>query len=412
MLVSPDNGMSGFRYALKNGVRAVEVDVWMTDDFQLVCMHDETIDRTTDGTGDTVDLTASTLESVRLDSDIVVSPAWRQEKIPLFLDVLQEFGGKVLLVAEAKNDSALLPMIDMVEEFGIDPRSVVIQSPTQSLLAQAVARGFPGLMLQEDLSTLDWGDVADDGIQYVASTWSNFNSTYVGLATAAGIKCVGYTVDRRVDRDAVFALGLTAIFSDDPVYLLTSEAITTYDRFPSRMFMPGMIPHTAANRGAFTANGGWEPVSDTSSSFKNSLMGSLCPTPASWVMDFLMRMDAVSADDRWASIFICAGDDSKYIDGLPYAVNGYHCLFRRNGTMGIYPFTANVGVGTPTTVTGTNLTLGADNAMRITVTPTTITLANLTQGHSVQLASTLARGGYLHFGSNNCRVTYKSIRIT
>ncbi|MBR4443641.1 MAG: hypothetical protein IKS52_10285 [Clostridia bacterium] len=55
--IRPENTMTAFRYAIDAGVDMVETDIRQTKDHQLVLMHDERVDRTTDGTGRVRDLT-------------------------------------------------------------------------------------------------------------------------------------------------------------------------------------------------------------------------------------------------------------------------------------------------------------------------------------------------------------------
>ena len=47
----PENTMTAFKYAIDLGVDSIETDIRFTKDKQLVIMHDETVDRTTDGHG-------------------------------------------------------------------------------------------------------------------------------------------------------------------------------------------------------------------------------------------------------------------------------------------------------------------------------------------------------------------------
>ncbi len=49
--VRPENTVSAFRYAMDVGVDMVETDIRQTKDGCLVLMHDERVDRTTDGSG-------------------------------------------------------------------------------------------------------------------------------------------------------------------------------------------------------------------------------------------------------------------------------------------------------------------------------------------------------------------------
>ena len=47
----PENTMLAFRKAAEAGCDGIELDVQLTKDGKLVVIHDETVDRTTDGTG-------------------------------------------------------------------------------------------------------------------------------------------------------------------------------------------------------------------------------------------------------------------------------------------------------------------------------------------------------------------------
>ena len=53
----PENTMLAFEKALAEGVDGIENDVQLTKDGEIVILHDESIDRTTDGKGWVKDLT-------------------------------------------------------------------------------------------------------------------------------------------------------------------------------------------------------------------------------------------------------------------------------------------------------------------------------------------------------------------
>ena len=57
----PENTMLAFQEAAKTGCDGIELDVQLTKDGQLVVIHDETIDRTTDGSGYVRDYTLEEL---------------------------------------------------------------------------------------------------------------------------------------------------------------------------------------------------------------------------------------------------------------------------------------------------------------------------------------------------------------
>jgi glycerophosphoryl diester phosphodiesterase len=106
---APENTLKAFRHAIERGANALEFDVQMTNDGALVVIHDETVDRTTDGSGTVGDMT---LDEIRaLD-------AGDGEVVPTYNEVI-ELGkaGGVMLLPEAKSP-ALYPGMagQMLEE--------------------------------------------------------------------------------------------------------------------------------------------------------------------------------------------------------------------------------------------------------------------------------------------------------
>jgi len=59
----PENTLAAFRQAVKHGAEVFEVDLRGTKDGEVVIMHDETLDRTTNGTGNVTDYTLAELKN-------------------------------------------------------------------------------------------------------------------------------------------------------------------------------------------------------------------------------------------------------------------------------------------------------------------------------------------------------------
>ncbi|HEY6394026.1 MAG TPA: glycerophosphodiester phosphodiesterase family protein, partial [Candidatus Binataceae bacterium] len=60
----PENTLSAFRAAFEEGVDMCELDVQLTRDGEIVVIHDETVDRTTDGHGPVASLTLAEIKSL------------------------------------------------------------------------------------------------------------------------------------------------------------------------------------------------------------------------------------------------------------------------------------------------------------------------------------------------------------
>lgn len=83
-----ENTMTAFRMAVEAGVDMIETDVRMTRDGHLVLMHDESVDRTTDGSGRVCELT---LEEIRQLNAAVLSNGQYSPEPPATLRELLEF---------------------------------------------------------------------------------------------------------------------------------------------------------------------------------------------------------------------------------------------------------------------------------------------------------------------------------
>ncbi|QFT87810.1 putative glycerophosphoryl diester phosphodiesterase 1 [Bacillus sp. THAF10] len=63
-LLAPSNTMAAFEQAVEMGVDVLETDIHITKDGHLVAIHDPTVDRTTDGTGNVADLTLAEIKEL------------------------------------------------------------------------------------------------------------------------------------------------------------------------------------------------------------------------------------------------------------------------------------------------------------------------------------------------------------
>lgn len=130
----PENTMAAYRSATAMNPDMVEMDVHMTKDGHLICMHDHTVDRTTNGTGLIREKTLA--EMLELDAGSWKGEEFAGEKVPTFEEFLAhmaKFPG-IMLNVELKDypahsgafayeaaDKALA----MMKEYGVLSRSVV-----------------------------------------------------------------------------------------------------------------------------------------------------------------------------------------------------------------------------------------------------------------------------------------------
>ncbi len=138
---APENTMPAFRKALGAGARRIELDVRFTLGDVPVVMHDQTVDRTTNGTGE---VSAMTLEQVRtLDAGSWFGRAYRGTKVPTLYEALSvaksKGAGVMLELKTLPTASQMAQFLDRVRWLAM-ARSLVVTSfdgPTLTAVRQA-----------------------------------------------------------------------------------------------------------------------------------------------------------------------------------------------------------------------------------------------------------------------------------
>ncbi len=105
----PENTMLAFREALKLDIDGIETDVRMTNDYQIVIMHDPNLDRTTDSHGHICD--RSLAEVRQADAGIKFGEQFKGEKVPTLEELLE-------LMKDRPDVRLVLELKDYPEEYG------------------------------------------------------------------------------------------------------------------------------------------------------------------------------------------------------------------------------------------------------------------------------------------------------
>ena len=136
----PENTLRGFRSALDRGAAGVELDVHLTRDGRLAVIHDETVDRTTNGRGRVKDLTLAELQ--RLD-------AGRGERIPALEEVVELVRGRGQLLVELKHPDAAPALLRLCRERGLfeEMRAISFWHPVIKSLKEEEPRLRTGILM-------------------------------------------------------------------------------------------------------------------------------------------------------------------------------------------------------------------------------------------------------------------------
>lgn len=146
--LAPENTMAAFELAYKLGADGIELDVMLSKDEELVVIHDDTVDRTTNGSGRVSDFPMRILRD--LDAGSVFSEAFRGEKLPSLAEVYEHLGGKLLINVELKNyaspfDDLTLKVIKLTQDFNLVDS--VLLSSFNPLNLRKARRELPAMKL-------------------------------------------------------------------------------------------------------------------------------------------------------------------------------------------------------------------------------------------------------------------------
>ena len=124
---APENTISSIKEAFKQGADGVEVDVRITKDGKVICMHDKNTLRTTGSSLDVNKVKYSELKE--LDAGSWKSSVWVNESIPLLEEVLEEVSEDKEIFIEIKTGLEIIdPLILLVQNSNIKHKNISVIS--------------------------------------------------------------------------------------------------------------------------------------------------------------------------------------------------------------------------------------------------------------------------------------------
>lgn len=150
----PENTMEAFELAVKQKADGIELDVQTTRDGKLVVIHDETIDRVTNGTGKVKDFTLAQLKELRVSTPAAPGETYRIPTLNEVLDFMKNTNMKVNI--ELKNSICFYPgmeekVLELVKEMKMEERIVYSSFNHYSLIKikQLDAQAQTGLLFAD-----------------------------------------------------------------------------------------------------------------------------------------------------------------------------------------------------------------------------------------------------------------------
>jgi glycerophosphoryl diester phosphodiesterase len=222
---TPENTIAAFELAIQQNADVIELDTKLSADEYVVVIHDQTIDRTTNGQGRVKDFTLAALKE--LDAGSHYDESYHGEAIPTLDEAFASIGMRILINIELTNYSS---------PFDSLPEKVAQLISRHALYNQILVSSFHPIPLRhfQNLSpSIPIGLLAKPGLLgAISRSWigkaliqyqamhpekSDVTQEYVYKVHQAGQRVHTYTVNSPEEIKKLLSLGVDGIITDDPI---------------------------------------------------------------------------------------------------------------------------------------------------------------------------------------------------
>jgi len=224
---APENTLTSFKKAMEVGSDVIELDVHLSKEGEVVVIHDDTLDRTTNGKGKVVDYTLRELK--QFDAGLWFGNQFSGERIPTLKEVLELARDRIRVNIELKRgDLGNYSVGDLanqalkeVQNMGMEEQ-VLFSSFDPSPLKRMREKN-PRIQVAL-LYNKDWNSPEEilegSSFSILACRKSVLNSSNISKAHQKGIKVNVYTLNTEEEMEQFLKIGVDGIITDYPDRLI------------------------------------------------------------------------------------------------------------------------------------------------------------------------------------------------
>ncbi len=219
---APENTLASFRKAIDLGSDVIEADIRLSQDRQVVVIHDDALDRTVRRTGKVSELTLDRLK--HLDAGSWFAPQFAGERIPTLKEVLELAKGRARLDIELKTDHlgryTVQDLADAalgeVEKLGMEKQVIFCSFNLEAIesiqekgcIATALVYGRPWISPEELIGSRS--------VPVLSCRKTSLNKKNVSRGHRKGIKVWTWSVDTQEEIQQSLDIGVDGIITNYP----------------------------------------------------------------------------------------------------------------------------------------------------------------------------------------------------
>ncbi len=229
--IAPENSMPAFGAAIAMGAEEIEFDLWYTKDKEIVSIHDKTLDRVSDGTGNIFDYTYE--ELLQFDFGSKYGERFKGLKIITFEEILKKFACHTIMNIHIKacDEDVFKKIVSLIDQY--DCREYVYFMTSSAILeiAKRIAPDIPRCAGGGPTPETRW-DIVDRAIRTDCQMVQFFKPCYskelVDKAHAHGIICNVFWSDDPTEARELLEMGMDTILTND--YHRIAEEVKKFKR--------------------------------------------------------------------------------------------------------------------------------------------------------------------------------------
>lgn len=216
---APENTMTSFKMAKEMGADMIEYDVYMSADGVPVIMHDDKVDRTTDGTGSIEEMTLEQIK--KLDAGSKTDKKYAGEKVPTLEEVVSWAAeNKILMNIEIKGAGCEEKIVELLKKYKMTDKTIV--SSFNHEFIKKIRKLEPKIEIAAligDVENID-AIVKNCHPDDLNPRFMKLTKGQVADAHAAGLRVNVYTVNDAVFMRQMIGFGVDGIFTNNPDVLI------------------------------------------------------------------------------------------------------------------------------------------------------------------------------------------------
>lgn len=220
---APENTLVSYEQAIQEArAPIVEMDLHRSKDGVIILLHDDTLDRTTNGSGEVWDRTVAELKE--LDAGLWKDPKYAGETIPTLQEIAELCKGRAIMMLDLKDPVRGDEIAEVLSLTGI-PQDQIIVAPWKADQAPGLKPYLPDapmILLHSKPPSAYTGDDSffEDmkamGFSGFSLKWMHLPKTFVDAAHRHGMKVHTWTINDPEDISGAILMGIDGIITDVP----------------------------------------------------------------------------------------------------------------------------------------------------------------------------------------------------